>query len=49
MMLLSTTANYKVLSQVLCWPVLADAVGMACCEMSDIKEMSYLPMAVKKY
>lgn len=48
-MLMSTTANYKVLCQVLCWSVLADAVGMASCEMSDIKEMSCLLMAVKKY
>jgi len=48
-MSLSVIPSDKRLSQALCQSVCADAGGTACCEVSDIEEMSNLFMAVEKY
>lgn len=48
-MSLSVTASDKRLSAALCQCVFADTVDVACCEVSDIEEMSNLFMAVENY
>lgn len=48
-MSLSVIASDKQLSQAVCQSVFAVTVGMACCEVSDIEEMSNLFMAVEKF
>lgn len=48
-MSLSVTASAKQLSAALCQSVFADTVGVACCEVSDIGEMSNLFTAVEEY